>query len=84
MAREKQARIFHDDRKLYLHAFSAPNKTVTGTNTTWLNHVDDLYSRTFAIQEMIAVGKALGCDMSEEERLASYIFVPKKPFSISP
>jgi hypothetical protein len=81
MARKKQSSMFLDDRKLYLHAFATPNRAVTGTNTTWLNHSDDLDARILAIQEMIAVGKAMGCNMSNEERLASYIFVPKKTIS---
>ena len=78
-AKLKQTEMFYD-KKLYKHAFSTPNRALTGTNTTWLGHGDDLAGRIGKIANMIALGRAMGCDMTEEERMARTLFVPKTPW----
>lgn len=79
-ARVKQAKMFYD-RKLYANAFALKNKAATGSSTTWLGHADDLEGRIGKIANMIALGRLMGCDMSEEERMAKTLFVPKSPWN---
>jgi len=78
-AKIKQAKMFFDE-KLYEHAFNIRNPAVTGNNTTWIGHSDDLSGRIGKIRNMILLGKMMRCDMSEEERMASTLYVPNKPW----
>jgi hypothetical protein len=78
-AKIKQAKMFFDE-KLYEHAFNIRNPAVTRNNTTWIGHSDDLSGRIGKIRNMILLGKMMRCDMSEEERMASTLYVPNKPW----
>jgi RHS repeat-associated protein len=78
-AQRKSSKMLFD-KTLYENAFRFPNKAVTGTNTTWLGHVDDLSGLIAKIRTMIELGKIMGCDMNEEEQMFKYLFVPKSPF----
>ena len=78
-----QARVkmsaMQNDKTLYANAFSSPNPSVTGSQTTWLNHADDLQGRLANIAAMISLGQKMGCDMSAEAAMASALFVPIAP-----
>lgn len=78
-ARARQYSMLHD-RKLYDYAFSTRNPAVTGTSTTWLGHAADLRGRLSKIAEMIALGISMGCDMTEEKRMAADLIVPDHPW----
>lgn len=67
------------DTVLFKHAHSVPNPTVTGTNTTWTGHIDDLNRRTNNIWAMITLGRKMGCDMSTETAAAMTIHTPGAP-----
>jgi uncharacterized protein RhaS with RHS repeats len=67
------------ERNLYRDAFSTPNPSVTGTNTTWEGHARDLDGRIAAIWDMITLGRKLGCDMSSETALAMTLLTPGAP-----
>lgn len=78
-AQGKLEEMLNDDQKLFTNAFSTPNPSVTGTNTTWVGHRADLGGRIVNILAMISLGQKLGCDMSAEIALASNLFVPLFP-----
>jgi hypothetical protein len=78
-AKEKQSKMFFDT-KLYESAFSSPNPAVTGTNTTWLGHADDLRGRIATIHSMIGLGRLMGCDVTAEESAARTLFVASAPW----
>jgi hypothetical protein len=67
------------DTKLYQYAYDAPNPSLTGTNTTWLNHAANLRGRIDNVAAMISLGQKMGCDMSKEIALASTLLVPNRP-----
>ena len=77
-ARGKLLRM-HGDKALYEHARFRPNFPMTGNNTTWKGHGDDLRGVIGKIRDMIELGRLLGCNMDEEERLSVSLFVPEKP-----
>jgi RHS repeat-associated protein len=68
-----------DDKLLFRNAYKIPNPAVTGTNTTWLGHVDDLDGRIASIWIMISLGRKLGCDMSSETAAALTLLTPGAP-----
>lgn len=80
-ARIKMTNMLNDDpiRGLYRNAYSEPNPAVTGTNTTWMGHVDDLDGRRASIWSMIALGRKMGCDMSAETAAAITLYTPGAP-----
>jgi hypothetical protein len=71
--------MYADPRKLFDNARLTPNPGVTGTNTTWGGHVDDLRARINKLWTMIQVGQLMGCDMSAEIAAASTLTVPRYP-----
>ena len=80
-AKGKMNKMLNDDRVngLYRNAYSTPNPSVTGTNTTWVGHVNDLDGRISSIWTMIALGRKMGCDMSAETALAMTLLTPGAP-----
>lgn len=71
--------MLQDKRGLYRNAYSVANKAVTGTSTTWLNHIPDLDGRIAAINAMISLGQKMGCDMSQEIAMSADLYVPHAP-----
>ena len=69
----------YSDKTLFKNAYSTPNPTVTGTNTTWTGHIDDLNGRTNNIWAMITLGRKMGCDMSAETAAAMTVHTPGAP-----
>jgi RHS repeat-associated protein len=80
-ARNKMNNMLNDDpiTGLYKNAFSIPNPSVTGTNTTWMGHVGELDGRIGSIWIMIGLGRKLGCDMSAETAAAITLLTPGAP-----
>jgi RHS repeat-associated protein len=78
-ARTKQGNMFADEKKLFSNAYSTPNPAVTGSPGTWVGHVDDLSGRIGRINNMIAMGQRMGCDMSEEISMLNGLYVPNAP-----
>ena len=78
-ARAKIEQMLVDDRQLYKYAFSQPNPAMTGTNTTWSGHLDDMNGRINAVWTMIMLGRKMGCDMSKETALALTLVTPQAP-----
>jgi RHS repeat-associated protein len=78
-AEKKMQKMLDDPEDLYIHARFQKNFAVTGTNTTWVGHIPDLTGRIGRVADMISLGILLGCDMSEEIKLASTLFVPTMP-----
>ncbi len=74
----KMNRMLHDT-KLYVHARSVANFAVTKTHTTWDGHARDLEGKLSSIAEMISLGVALDCDMSDEIIMLSALYVPAMP-----
>ena len=64
---------------LFRNAQSTPNPSITGQNTTWSGHGDDLNGRINAIWTMIGLGRRLGCDMSTETAAALTLHTPGAP-----
>jgi len=77
-ARNKM-KLMQNDRTLFKYAYSLPNPAVTGTNTTWIGHADDLNGRGNNIWAMISLGRKMGCDMSLETVAAITITTPGAP-----
>ncbi|SHG44465.1 RHS repeat-associated core domain-containing protein [Massilia sp. CF038] len=77
-AREKMENMYNDNT-LFTNAYSTPNPDVTGTNTTWTGHSDDLNGRTSNIWAMITLGRKMGCDMSAETVAALTVHTPGAP-----
>ena len=73
--------MLNDDRDngLFGNAYSTPNPSVTGTNTTWMGHVNDLDGRRASIWHMIGLGRKLGCNMSSETAEALKLYTPSSP-----
>lgn len=67
------------DTVLYKYAYNTPNPAVTGTNTTWMGHADDLDGRISNIWAMISLGRKMGCDMSAETAAAMTLLTPGAP-----
>jgi len=67
------------DTVLYKYAYNTPNPAVTGTNTTWMGHADDLNGRISNIWAMISLGRKMGCDMSAETAAAMTLLTPGAP-----
>ncbi|MCO5411217.1 RHS repeat domain-containing protein [Ralstonia mojiangensis] len=67
------------DTMLYKYAYDTPNPAVTGTNTTWKGHADDLDGRISNIWAMISLGRKMGCDMSAETAAAMTLLTPGAP-----
>jgi|GEM_PF-5030385 len=67
------------DTVLYKYAYDTPNPAVTGTNTTWKGHADDLDGRISNIWAMISLGRKMGCDMSAETAAAMTLLTPGAP-----
>ncbi|GHT83783.1 hypothetical protein AGMMS49543_12230 [Betaproteobacteria bacterium] len=59
----------------FQNAYARPNPTVTGTNTTWMGHVDDCTVGA----EVIEPGRKMGCDMSVETAVAVTLYTPGAP-----
>jgi RHS repeat-associated protein len=80
-ARRKMNNMLNDDpiSGLYRNAMNTPNPTVTGTRTTWRGHVDDLDGRIGKINNLIALGQKMGCDLSKEIADAMTLNVPMRP-----
>jgi RHS repeat-associated protein len=81
-ARIKMNKMLGDDpvNGLYRNAYSIPNPGITGTNTTWQGHADDLDGRIGSIWTMIGLGRKMGCDMSMETAAAMTLLTPGAPF----
>ncbi len=77
-ARGKMENMYND-KTLFQHAHSVPNPALTGTNTTWTGHIDDLNGRTNNIWAMITLGRKMGCDMSAETAAAMTVHTPGAP-----
>jgi YD repeat-containing protein len=78
-AKVKMENMLSDPSRLFQFAFFEANPTVTGTNTTWSGHADDLHGRISSIWAMISLGRKMGCDMSAETTAALTLFVPAAP-----
>ncbi len=80
-ARKKMNNMLNDDpvSGLYRNAMNTPNPTITGTRTTWRGHVDDLDGRIGKINNLIALGQKMGCDLSREIADAMTLNVPVRP-----
>jgi RHS repeat-associated protein len=80
-AKIKINNMLNDDRDngLFRNAYSTPNPSVTGTNTTWMGHVNDLDGRRASIWHMIGLGRKLGCNMSSETAEALKLYTPSSP-----
>lgn len=70
-----------NDKTLYRNAYSTPNPAVTGMNGTWIGHQKDLFGKVDKINEMIAMGLAMGCDMSKEIIMTNGLYIPNHPLS---
>ena len=68
-----------NDTVLYKNAYDTPNPAVTGTNTTWMGHVNDLDGRISNIWAMINLGRKMGCDMFAETAAALKLLTPGAP-----
>ena len=68
-----------NDQKLYQYAYFTADPAVTGNNTTWIGHRQDLSGRIGNILAMISLGNKIGCDMGFEAALAATLFVPLVP-----
>ncbi len=45
----------------------------------WTTHANDLVGRINNIQAMISLGRKIGCDMSQQDRRATSLFIPLRP-----
>ncbi|OWQ93873.1 hypothetical protein CDN99_05450 [Roseateles aquatilis] len=79
-ARSKRDNMLND-KTLYRNAYSTPNPAVTGMNGTWIGHQKDLFGKVDKINEMIAMGLAMGCDMSKEIIMTNGLYIPNHPLS---
>ncbi len=78
-AKGKQGRMETDAQGLFRNAYSTPNPSVTGSPTTWMGHWRDLRGLIGKINEMIAMGQRMGCDMSEEIVMMGGLYLPNAP-----
>ena len=63
---------------LYVDAYSTVNPSKPDMGT-WLGHKEDLNNTINLINEMIALGKLMGCDMSDEYKLSLALYLPFMP-----
>lgn len=68
-----------NDKVLFQYAHSVANPSITGTNTTWIGHANDLNGRTNNIWAMITLGRKMNCDMLAETAAAMTIYTPGAP-----
>jgi hypothetical protein len=80
-ARVKMTEMLDDDpvTGLFRNALNTPNKSITGTNTTWVGHIKPLEGRLNKIQELLGLARMLRCDVTVETIEAATLFVPSKP-----
>jgi RHS repeat-associated protein len=78
-ARGKMNQMLDDPQGLYQNARTIPNRSITGGNTTWQGHTDDLAGRLGKIQALISLAHRMGCDVTAEMIEANSLIVPRRP-----
>lgn len=81
-AYEKMGAMQRDPQGLFRNAYSAPNPSVTETNTTWIGHKVELERRIAAVNSMISLGQKMGCDMTPEIIRSQGLYVPNMPTGV--
>jgi hypothetical protein len=58
---ERVSEMLRDPRNLYTEAYSTPNPSVTGTNTTWMGHQQAIRELQDALSKVIKKLQARNC-----------------------